>query len=106
MTNLRPLACSLTSADMRTRRSDARSLLLSNVLSTQPIDNGLQIEFIRSRDTQEQVERFIALERECCKFLEFSVDNSGANLIVRIQGPREAADVIALFRNALDPQGE
>lgn len=101
MTQTEALACTLTSNELRDRRSSARALLLPQVMSSKPLDSGLQIEFALVQGLRERVEEFVALERECCRFLNFSIDGSGDTLTVRIQGPPEAADVISLFRNAL-----
>ncbi|MFK8020411.1 MAG: hypothetical protein AB8B86_11615 [Pseudomonadales bacterium] len=98
MANTAAIHCSLTQEDQRRRRSQVRATIVPQVRSVNSLADGLRIDFVIAEGLRELVEEFIALERECCSFLTFTLSVKNEDMSLLIQGPREAAQVIDMFR--------
>ena len=89
--------CTLTAEEQRTRRAEVRATIVPHVTAVTALVNGLQIEFAQRAGLRDLVREFIALERDCCSFLTFSLSPEKEQLSLQIHGPAEAAPVIEMF---------
>lgn len=95
----RVVACSLNDEEFKARRALARDTLLRKVVASNRTADGLTISFQEGDALRDNLEQFIALERQCCGFLDFSVSEPPSNELV-ISGPPEAASTIDIFAAA------
>ena len=99
------VACSLNDAEFSERRALARRTLIPQAVASKRIENGLVVTFIGGDTLRSDLETFVALERACCKFLEFSILRDGAAphapLKLHINGQPEATDIIEMFAQAV-----
>jgi len=90
------LACTLNDQDFKTRRALARKILLPHIIATDRGPDGLVLTFKDGPTRRADVENFIALERQCCAFLNFEIADRSP-IEVTISGPAEAAATIDIF---------
>lgn len=55
------------------------------------------MRFDRSDAVTEELHELVALERECCPFLELRLRSEGQQIVLEIQGDERAQPVIELF---------
>ena len=91
MTNLDklPIACSLTSAELREREATLLAQFRAAIVKTEELQDGYAFQIPGDGDSIRQVVELIVAERECCPFLVFEVSappNTGP-VTVRVSGP-------------------
>jgi MerR family copper efflux transcriptional regulator len=90
-----PIACSLSDEDRRARLREFSSLS-SRVLGAESTGGGGSlIRFRPDGDTQSQLRRIMAAERECCPFLDLSLTENESDLTLSIEAPEDAKPMIA-----------
>ena len=87
-----PIACTLSSDDMKLRVADWHRVLDDTTART-PLDGGLHLAFAATIDVQE-LTRLVVAEQDCCRFFAFAitVDDHGVGLDIR--GPLESLEPI------------
>jgi MerR family transcriptional regulator, copper efflux regulator len=96
-----PIACSLSGEDQAERLGELASLS-SRVLGAESTgEGGSLVRFRPDGDTESQLKRIVAAERECCPFLDLSLAEDGSNLTLSIDGPEGAEPMIAEMVGAL-----
>jgi MerR family transcriptional regulator, copper efflux regulator len=87
-----PIACTLSSDDIKRRVADWH-LLLDDRTTQTPLDGGVHLAFAATVDVQE-LTRLVVAEQDCCRFFAFAitVDDRGVGLDIR--GPLEALEPI------------
>jgi hypothetical protein len=89
-----PIACSLT-ASARGQRAALVARLAGDALDGRAREAGsLVLRFRATSGVEQRVREWAALEGECCPFLTMTVAVSTAEVILRIDGPPEAAGII------------
>ena len=95
------IACTLTDAGFRERRTLARQTILPEIVDYQRIPNGLQLSFANCPTIRGDVERFILLEQDCCGFLTFDLMSESLQadeaLVLTVTGPSGATAFIDTF---------
>jgi hypothetical protein len=91
MTNLDklPIACSLTSAELREREATLLAQFKLAMIKTEELQGGYAFQIPGDGELIRQVAELIVAERECCPFLVFEVSalpNMGP-VTVRVSGP-------------------
>ena len=84
-----PMACSLTSAELREREATLLAQFRAAIVKTEEIRDGYAFRIPGDGDSFRQVAELIVAERECCPFLVFEVSalpNMGP-VTVRVSGP-------------------
>ena len=84
-----PIACSLTSAELREREATLLAQFRAAIIKTEELQNGYAFHIPGDADSFRQVAELIVAERECCPFLVFEVSalpNMGP-VTVRVSGP-------------------
>lgn len=94
------LACSLNDEEHRDRRKFVRESLIPKILQTREITSGLQLIFENTESLRSDVESFVELESRCCGFLNFEIAFRREGLVLTIEGPPAANDVLSKFTSA------
>jgi hypothetical protein len=79
-------ACNLSDDEYAARRAKLREGLMPLARGRENLSDGLALLFDRSAQRREQLEAFVAFERECCPGLEFSVRDTPGALRLEIRG--------------------
>jgi len=85
----RPIACSLTSAELREREATLLAQFRASIIKTEELQDGYVFHIPGDGDGVRQVAELIVAERECCPFLVFELSappNMGP-VTVRVSGP-------------------
>lgn len=90
-----PIACSLSAADLHTRKRDTADIAHQALRSRQPLDGGARLTFTAGGDTERKLREVIAAEGDCCSFLRFDLGSDGDTLRLDVTGPDEAQPIIA-----------
>ena len=90
------MACTLDDEAFRDRKMIIRQRLLPQALQIFRIRNGLQIIFASDPMLRAELKAFIALERQCCEFLDFQMkdDIKNSRILLIVTGPIEAQRVL------------
>lgn len=94
------LACSLTDAELRERRSMARKALLPHVVDCRLSGLELTMVFSNVEALRSELEQFVDLERQCCGFLTFTISPPGEKLTLNIEGPEGSQSILKEFAEA------
>jgi hypothetical protein len=84
MTEPRPVVCTLTSADLRDRGAAWRKLFASGLLNRDRVPGGIRLS--AQPGAVEALRELIDLERECCAWIDYEVDSTGATLTAEGDG--------------------
>ena len=95
--NTTELACSLNDEDYRDRRKFVRESLVPKVLRSNKTTSGLELTFENTEELRSDVALFAELESQCCGFLSFSIASTEEYIVLTVDGPPEADDVLARF---------
>jgi hypothetical protein len=89
------IACSLSSADAQDRQAEWDVLLQRAALRRIAVPNGMRVELRPDDDARAELARLVELERECCPFLELTIDDESSQLALTVTGPPEAEPVVS-----------
>jgi hypothetical protein len=78
MAEPRPIVCTLTPADLRDREAAWRKLFASGLLNRDRVPGGIRLS--AQPGALDALRELIDLERECCAWIDYDVDSSGATL--------------------------
>jgi len=84
-----PVACTLGPAALKARREGILSELLRQATKHEALPDGHRWRFAAADDTLELIARAIAAERQCCRFLRFSVtvEPDEGPIVLELTGP-------------------
>lgn len=68
-----PVCCTLPAAELRTRIGEIEATIGKQVAEVRELDDGYAVRFRSAAGIVEELGRFIARERICCAFLDFSL---------------------------------
>jgi hypothetical protein len=89
-----PIACTLTSADYRSRLDDLAGLAARALRSREPIDGGERLTFAADPSTEDELRSVIAAEAACCSFLTMTLARRDGALVLDVVGPADARPII------------
>lgn len=92
-----PLACSLDAERSRARGERWQRLFERALLERESIRDGVRVRFHSSDAVNDELHELVALERECCPFLELRMRSEGQQIVLEIRGDERAQPVIELF---------
>lgn len=78
MTDSRPIVCTLTAADLSDRGAAWRKLWASGLLQRERIAGGIRLT--AEPGGVEALHELVELERQCCAWIDYDVDSTGATL--------------------------
>jgi hypothetical protein len=83
-----PIACGLTDAEFRERRSDTLQKVGQMVLEVKELVNGYAYRFPSDDDTFTQIADLVRFEKACCPFLRFriTVESGNGDLWLELTG--------------------
>jgi hypothetical protein len=88
-----PIACSLTTADLR-RHLDEVAALGTEALTRRESDNNTHtLHFASSKKTQRRLKQVIATESRCCPFLDLTLEERSGELTLTIATPEDAQPI-------------
>jgi hypothetical protein len=84
-----PIACTLTPDALRARREGLLAELLRRADAREELPDGFRLRFAASSDTLTTITRVVLVERECCRFLRFTivVEPDGGPMRLDLTGP-------------------
>ena len=91
-----PIACCLTSAELREREASLLTQFRSAVIETEELPDGYAFRIPGNSESITMIAEMIVAERECCPFLTFELvaqPNMGP-VIVRVTGPAGAKEFV------------
>jgi hypothetical protein len=85
----RPIACTLSQAELATRRNELLPGLLRRAESQETIPGGFRWSFSETHGLLNDIASVIAVERRCCRFLSFrlTLEPDGGPLWMEVTGP-------------------
>jgi hypothetical protein len=91
-----PVACCLTSAELRERETTLLAQFRSAVIGTEELPNGYAFRVPGDHKSIATIAKMIVAERECCPFLtfEFVAQPSMGPVVVRVTGPAGTKDFL------------
>ncbi len=87
--------CNLSDADFEARRTELRTRLLPLARGREELPDGLAVLFDATPRMREELDAFVAFERECCPGLDFSVQDASGALRLEIHGIDPRGSVFA-----------
>src|SRR5512134_274661 len=100
-----PIACSLTRAELASRRKELLPGLLSSADSQEAIPGGFRWSFSETDGLLKKVVSVIEAERRCCRFLRFrlTLGPNGRRLWMEVTGPEGTQDFLSSLRSIATP---
>ena len=95
------LACSLNEEEHADRRKFVLESLIPKILQTHETGSGLKVIFENTESLRSDVDLFVELESQCCGFLNFEVASGSEGLVLTIEGPAEAKELLSKFTSGL-----
>lgn len=95
------LACSLSAAAGAGRAARWRALLDAHLLSRTATPSGRRLAFPAEPAVTGELDALVAAERDCCPFLDLTVERFDDAVILDVSGPPEAAEIVeTMFASA------
>lgn len=92
-----PLACSLTASEQSERADEIRELARGALVSRRRDEGRVVLSFRADPGVADEVEDLARRERECCPFLELSVERGGGLVALSIGAAPDAQPVLDAF---------
>jgi hypothetical protein len=91
-----PIACTLSSAELARRRASLLPGVAAQAESREPVDGGFRWRFGPVPDILRALIDVIEAERECCRFLKFTLtaDPDGGPVWLEVTGPPGTAEFL------------
>lgn len=103
--NAVPIACTLSADDLRARLQRIDDLSRQHLVSQE--HRGREVRLMYGHAAGGELREIVGLERECCGFLEFVLDEQPAGLQLTIRAPEAAGDSARfLFEHFMAPTTE
>ena len=85
MTDIREI-CRLSDQELEARRGQLSRGLASRIRGRRDLQDGMVLAFDSSPENREELNAFIAFERECCPTLDFALGEASGGLELEIRG--------------------
>jgi hypothetical protein len=84
-----PIACTLSPAALQKRKDTLLSVLVERAVERQPLSDGYRLRFSSDGDVLALMTRTIDAERQCCRFLRFTmtVEPADGPITLDLVGP-------------------
>ncbi len=99
MTDLEPVACSLSAGVLQRRLASIAEIGTDGLIGKEPGDGHHVLRFRADDTTRKRLEELVAAEAECCSFLDLTLTERTGELVLTIAAPDEGqplADAVAL----------
>jgi hypothetical protein len=90
-----PVACTLSPSAFEARRLNLFAKVIARAEQRVELENGFRIRF--RPDLLPEINRMVEVERECCRFLRFTVtvEPDEGSVVVDLTGPAGTRDFLA-----------
>ena len=95
-----PIACTLGSADARTRQQRWLAVAKDALLASERTTGGARQIYRADPAVELELKELIDLEAQCCAFLDFNLMHGDDQLTLEVSGPPEAGEIVGLFAAA------
>lgn len=94
---LLPIACELSEGAQRVRREEISRELFGGCKDVRELKNGYEFVFPGGEEWIERLARFVATERECCRFFTFELllEPDLGPVLLRVRGPEGTREFLA-----------
>jgi hypothetical protein len=89
-----PIACSLSATDFPVRLAQIESLGHDALVSARVDGAHAELRFAAGAGVRDRVERFAEAEGHCCAFLRFGIADAPDEVLLTVDGLRDAAGVV------------
>ena len=79
-----PIACTLTSDDLAKQRDSWHELASTSFVARDETHDGLRLVFRRDPGVAEQLERLLAVERDCCAWADWRLETAESGVVVDV----------------------
>jgi|SRR3954470_8495402 len=92
-----PVACTLSPAALKARRDNVLKQLVRRAQHVEEHPDGCRLRFTPDAGLLEEIARTIDAERECCRFLQFTLTVEAANgpITLDLSGPSGTREFLA-----------
>ena len=92
-----PISCELSKGGQRSRREETSRELFSGCKDVRELEDGYEFVFPGGKEWTEGLVRFVAEERECCRFFAFELlfEPDLGPVSLRMRGPAGTKDFLA-----------
>jgi hypothetical protein len=96
-----PIACSLSTAEFRARRSEILKKIVPAIIATKELEDGFAFRFPADDEWLLELTQFVIFERQCCPFLNFklTVEANGTSVWLELTGRQGAKEFVASLLN-------
>ena len=91
---MEPVACTLGSSELGTQVERWKRLCAETSFGRTETDNGVRVHFRRSREAERELTALVAVERECCKWAEWTLEADEDDLILETTSTEDGISVI------------
>jgi|SRR2546425_10405162 len=89
-----PIVCTLSTAELQERKATILASVRNAELGRSRIPGGYRYEFANHSTTLRDVCRIVALERQCCRFLNFDLTENEKTIRLDVSGQPEALAIV------------
>jgi hypothetical protein len=89
-----PIVCTLGGSGQAKRFEEWRALAREALVVRSVRPDGAVLRYRRASGSEAELRRLVALEADCCAFLNFVIEPSGHELRLTVTGPAKAVPLI------------
>jgi hypothetical protein len=93
MTEEIPIACSLGASDLRRRLDEIAEVGADSLIERSADGDRHLLRFRSDPETRRRLEAIVAAEAKCCSFLDLSLKEQGAELVLSVSAPEDGQPV-------------
>src|ERR1043165_841906 len=105
MTEETPIACSLGASDLRQRLSEIAEVGADSLIERGTVGERHLLRFRSDAKTRRRLEAIVVAEAKCCSFLDLSLEEQGAELVLTVSAPGDGQPVADELAAALPGRG-
>ena len=96
-----PVACTLSPAALKARRENLLNALVRRAKESRELPTGYRLRFAAEGDILSEIARTVDAERQCCRFLRFtvSIEPDDGPISVDLTGPAGTREFLAAMFN-------
>jgi len=98
-----PVACSLTSADLAAQTGRWERLAARTMIDRAETAHGVRISFRPEPGAEEELRRLVAVEHECCRWADWTVEATAGQLILDVRSSGEGVGALHSMFTGLQP---
>src|SRR5215475_11385118 len=100
---MEPVACTLGSSELESQAARWKSLYAGAGFGRTETEVGVRVHFRRSQETEHELTALVAVERECCKWAEWTLVADEDDLMLEITSSGDGVSVIHTWFREEEP---